>query len=99
MKKLVRKDIKKRKSFFNSEKKKIIFKTIIKNYGFCKTEKKKISSNLLKNFKHDTLTQTVNRCILTGRKKRLNKMFNFSRVYFRKLIRSGFIFGFKKSSW
>jgi len=99
MKKLVRKDIKKRNNFFLSEKKKIIFKTIIKNYSFCETEKKKIASNLSKNFKHSTLTQIVNRCVLTGRKKRLNKMFNFSRVYFRKLIRSGYIFGFRKSSW
>ena len=99
MKKLVRKDIKKRNNFFISEKKKIIFKTIIKNYNFCEIEKKKISLNLSQNFKHDTQNQLVNRCVLTGRKKRLNKMFNFSRVYFRKLIRSGFIFGFRKSSW
>jgi len=41
MKKLVRKDIKKRNDFFLSEKKKIILKTIIKNYSFCEIEKKK----------------------------------------------------------
>lgn len=97
MKKLIRKDIEKRNSFFLSEKKKTILKTINKNYSFREIEKNRVTSNLSKNFKHNTLTQIVNRCILTGRKKRLNKMFNFSRVYFRKLIRSGHIFGFRKS--
>ena len=99
MKKLVRKDAKKRKKILISEKKRFIFKTIINNYSFKNELKKKCCSNLYKKLSPNFLTQVNNRCIITRRKKNLNKFFKFSRLSFLRLVRSGYLFGFRKSSW
>ena len=40
-----------------------------------------------------------NRCVLTINKKRFNKLTTFSRHIFLKLIRSGKIYGLKRSIW
>ena len=99
MKKLVRKDLKKRKKLMLVEKEKFIFKNLINNYNFKNDTKEKIGFNLYKKFSPSYLTQINNRCIITRRKKNLNKFFRFSRLAFLKLVNFGFIFGFKKSSW
>jgi ribosomal protein S14 len=45
-------------------------------------------------------TRFVNRCILTNRKAKFNRIFKkFSRLSFLALARSGAISGLKKSSW
>jgi ribosomal protein S14 len=45
-------------------------------------------------------TQFVNRCVLTSRKAKFNRIFKkFSRLSFLLLARSGSISGLKKSSW
>ena len=99
MKKLIRKDLKKRKKLLIDEKKKFIFKTIIKNHSFKNELKKKCCSNLYKKLSPNFLTQVNNRCIITNRKKKINKLFRFSRLCFLRYIRAGYIFGFRKSSW
>ena len=99
MKKLVRKDFNKRQKCFSKEKRRIILKNIKNNCIFSIKIRYKANSNLFLNFKKDSFNQTVNRCILTGRKKRLNNLYSFSRISFLHLVRSGFIFGLKKSSW
>ena len=49
--------------------------------------------------KKNSKISTVNRCFYTINKKRLNKFVNISRHVFLKLIRSGQIYGMRKSSW
>jgi len=99
MKKLVRKDSKKRARVFSREKKLFVLKNIGKNYSFSTEVKNKTRSNMSVNFEGNSLGQTTNRCVMTGRKKRLNRMFSFSRICFLKLVRMGHLFGFRKSSW
>jgi len=99
MKKLLRKDLSKRSSVMPHEKKLFVLKNIKNNYNFSISFKKKVSFNLSKAFKNNTLNQLTNRCIMTGRKKRLNKLFSFSRICFLRLVRTGYLFGLRKSSW
>ena len=96
MKNQIQKDKNKRNLHVIFEDKTIILKSIIKN--------KKISKNLRWNseLKLNTLPsssfkrQQVNRCMLTGRKKKANKFLKVSRLSFLKFVRKGFISGFKK---
>ena len=53
-------------------------------------------SNVLKNLNK---TRLVNRCILTGRKNHVNKLYKFSRLVFLRLARNSDIVGLKKSVW
>lgn len=99
MKKLVRKDLKKRKNLLIVEKNKFVSKTLINNYNFNNKIKNKFCCNLYKKLNSSYETQLNNRCIITGRKKNLNKFFKFSRLVFLRLVRSGHLFGFMKSSW
>jgi ribosomal protein S14 len=99
MKKLVRKDKNKRNLVFSSEIKRFVLKNIIQNNSFSIIVKWKAKLNLLENFKNSFLIRIVNRCVFTGRKKRINKLYSFSRIIFLKLSRSGYINGLKKSSW
>lgn len=41
----------------------------------------------------------INRCSDTNRKKRINKLFHFSRIRFRDLAQKGLISGIRKSVW
>lgn len=96
MKNQIQKDKNKRNLHFNFEEKIIVLKSIIKN--------KKISKNLrwnselkLSQLPNSSLKiQQVNRCILTGRKKKSNKFLKVSRLSFLKFVRKGFLSGFKK---
>ena len=97
MKKLVRKDLNKRQKLMLIEKQKFVLKNMIKNHNFNKKLKKKISFK--SNFNNTLFTQINNRCIITNRKKKINKLFRFSRLCFLRYIRAGYIFGFRKSSW
>lgn len=44
-------------------------------------------------------TRISNRCVNTINKKKFQNLTNFSRIFFRKLIRNKNIYGFKKTSW
>ena len=82
-----------------AEKKDFISKTLINNYNFKYEMKEKINLDLCKKVNPSFSTQINNRCIITRRRKNLNKFFKFSRLAFLKLVRSGYLFGFRKSSW
>ena len=96
MKNQIQKDKKKRKSHVIFEDKIVILKSIVKN--------KKLLSNLrwnselkLNNLpKSSFKIQQINRCVLTGRRKKSNKFLKVSRLTFLKFVRKGFIYGFKK---
>jgi len=99
MKNLRQKDIKKRKLIYKSELTTFIFKTLSTNNRLKNSIRLNITLKLfnlsLNNFK----TRSVNRCIFTNRKSKINKNFRFSRLLFLTIARSGQIYGLKKSSW
>jgi len=99
MKKLIYKDNKKRTTVHNFEKKKKILSSIFKNNSlsiFIRWNALNKLSNSPKNVNSVRLNQ---RCIITGRKTKTNKIFKFSRLKFLQLARKGSISGIKNSSW
>lgn len=99
MNKFKKKDKRNRSVVKNFEKKRFILKSIIKNLNYSNFIRwnavLKLSNFLVTANKNHLL----NYCIITGKKKRVTKLYNFSRTVFLKLIRSGLINGMKKSSW
>ena len=100
MKKIVIKDKQKRRFFYKQEKQYFILNLISKNLKIKKIVRLNVIEKKHDNFFLNTFkTQFVNKCTLTANKKRTNKITNFSRIEFLKIIRKGFISGFKKASW
>ena len=99
MKKLVQKDKKNRSSLNLIETKKFVLKAIVNNTNFSNLIRWNAISKMTSVPSNSSSTFVTNRCILTGRKKRINKFYKFSRISFLKLARSGNVFGMKKSTW
>ena len=100
MKKQTQKDKKLRKSFNQQELNNVILKSIVKNENLSLLIKWNAVLKLSKFLGSQNKTQFVNRCILTNRKAKFNRIFKkFSRLSFLLLARSGSISGLKKSSW
>jgi ribosomal protein S14 len=99
MKKLVKKDKKNRNYLLNDEIKRFLLKNIMKNKNFSVILRWKALLKLSKELKRSSSIFFVNRCIFTGRRKRINKFYSFSRIIFLKLARFGHISGLKKASW
>ena len=99
MKNQIYKDKKKRILNYKLENKKFILKSILKNVSISKL----ISYN--SNFKFTEfsnssyLSSLVNRCVVTGRKKKIQRMFRFSRLSFLNYARNGCVNGLTKSIW
>ena len=96
MKKLLQSDKRKRKFVYNLEINHYVAKAVFKNSNYSKFIRWNEMSKFLRKA---SVTQTVNRCILTGRKARVNKLYNYSRLVFLRLVRAGLLSGLKKSSW
>jgi len=100
MKKQTQKDKKLRKSFNQQELNNVILKSIVKNENLSLLIKWNAVLKLSKFLGSQNKTQFVNRCVLTNRKAKFNRIFKkFSRLSFLLLARSGSISGLKKSSW
>jgi len=100
MKKQTQKDKKLRKSFNQQELNHVILKSIVKNENLSLLIKWNAVLKLSKFSGSQNKTQFVNRCVLTNRKAKFNRIFKkFSRLSFLSLARSGVISGLKKSSW
>lgn len=99
MKKLLQKDKKNRFIVKNFERKRFILKSIIKNLSISKLIRWNAGLKVSNFPSKSSEIFIVKRCILTGRKKRINKYFSFSRLEFLKIIRSGKVYGMRKSSW
>lgn len=97
MKKLLIKDKKARKEFKNNELKYFVLKYIFKNLNLYTLIRWKAFLKL-KDFKKNNKNSFTNRCLYSINKKRFNKLTNFSRHVFLKLIRTGQIHGIKKAS-
>jgi small subunit ribosomal protein S14 len=99
MKKLIQKDKKNRLNLNQIETQKFILKTMVKNTNFSNLIRWNAIFKLISLPPNSSRTFITNRCVLTGRKKRVNKHYKFSRIAFLKLVRFGQVYGMKKSVW
>jgi len=99
MKNLLKKDKRNRKIFKDLEHKKLILKSLMRNFCFSMLTRWKGFEKLQLLSKKSVLSFLTNRCVITGRKKRITKAYSFSRIALLKLIRLSRINGVKKASW
>lgn len=99
MKKLVQKDKKTRKSIKEFELKKLVVLSIFKNSQLSKLTSLKSTKEFALLPIKSSKTRHVNRCVVTGRKKRINKLYSLSRISFMRLVQNGSICGLRNSSW
>lgn len=99
MKKLFAKDRKNRKTVKELELKRFVLKQISTNSNYLKTVRWNALHKLSDVSKNGSKTVLSNRCVKTINKKTFHKFTNFSRTVFLKLVKSGQISGFRKSSW
>lgn len=98
MKKLIEKDKKLRLNIKKIEKKHFVLKSIFNNFNFFVLIRWNAFLKLKSLSKNNSRVSISPKCLYSVNKKRFNKLTNFSRHIFLKLIRSGEITGFKKSS-
>ena len=99
MKKIFAKDKETRKNIQKIELEHFILKRISNDSNFSKLIKWNLLYKLSNFSKKGSKTYITNRCVKTINKKTFNKLSNFSRMVFFKLIKSGYISGMRKSSW
>lgn len=99
MKKLLEKDKKIRKKNYHFDKKKFILKYISQNLNFFNLIRWKSNTNLYKLPIQSSKTFITNRCIKTVNKKKFNKLTNFSRMIFIKLMKLKQLNNTYKGSW
>lgn len=99
MKKIIEKDKKTRIKIKLFEKKKIILKLILFNENFFNLVR--LNARILLNQLPTKSSRTfiTNRCVNTIHKKKFNKLTNFSRIVFLKLIKNRNINNIYKSTW
>ena len=99
MKKLLAKDKKLRFKILKFENQHLVLKSIFKNLNLCTLIRWNAFIKLHNLSNNGNKNSLYNKCLHSANKKRFNKLTNFSRHIFLKLIRSGQINGIKKSSW
>ena len=99
MKKKLISDAKKRKIVNKFETDLFIYKSILKNFNFSNIIRWNALLKLSDLPKNSCEVRLNKRCNITGRKSSCNSLYRFSRLVFLRLLRSGDISGFKKSSW
>lgn len=99
MKKLLVKDKKLRSIIEKNEKTCLILISIFRNLNFSSLVRWNAFLKLKKIKTQYSEVSISNRCLTTINKKRFNSLTKFSRNIFLKLIRSGKIYGFKRSNW
>jgi hypothetical protein len=99
MKKQVRKDQYLRQDYMTYQSHKFILSYSLNNFLLLNSVRVNLSKQMLESPKNSLLIRCVLRCILTGRRKRLNKWFSFSRLVLLRLFRARMLFNWKKSKW
>ena len=99
MKKIIEKDKIIRKKIQTFEKTRLILKSINYNIHFSNLTRWKTNKSLLKIPSKSSKTFVSNKCIYTVNKKKFNKLTNFSRIKFLRLVKSKNISNVYKSSW
>jgi len=97
--KLRERDKKIRKNIYEFEKKRFVLKIISQNQNFFSLIRWKAKSKLNILPRKSSKTYLSNLCILTVNKKKFNKLTNFSRITFLKLVHRKKICNIYKSSW
>ena len=87
----------KRKKSYKLENRKKLKKSILYNFYLKNSIRINTSNNLFNGIK-DHSTSLNNRCVLSGRKSKVNNV-RLSRICFRNLARSCLISGIRKSFW
>lgn len=101
------KDIKFRKSYFESEKKKLVNKVLFINLLNKKKYIKQNYNNKLTfsvldnavNKKYNSKVRVTRRCVFNNRNRGVVRSFGISRVYLRELMQFGLIPGYSKAVW
>ena len=99
MKKLIQKDKQYRITVKKFEQKRLILKSVIKNEYLGDLIRWNAQLELTQLPSNSSKVYLTNRCILTGRRKYINKFYKFSRIEFLKLARTGNISNLRKSTW
>ena len=99
MKKLIQKDKQYRITVKKFEQKRLILKSVIKNEYLGDLIRWNAQLELTQLPSNSSKVYLTNRCILTGRRKHINKFYKFSRIEFLKLARTGNISNLRKSTW
>ena len=99
MKKLIERDKSRRQMVADFETKRVILRSILRNKNLADKMRWSASIVLSDLFVNSSKCRVVNRCLLTGKKSKVRKFYNFSRLSFLKLARNGLIIGLKKVSW
>ena len=99
MKKLLIKDLTKRKRVEQFELEYFMLRQVSSNSNFLKTLRWNAFFKLANSSKQNSKTILSNRCIKTSNKKSFHKLVKFSRIVFLKLARFGYFSGIRKSSW
>lgn len=97
--KLIERDKKIRKNIYSFEKKRFILKIISQNKNFFSLIRWKAKFQLNTLPSKSSKTYLSNLCVLTINKKKFNKLTNFSRIVFLKLVNKKVINNIYKSSW
>jgi small subunit ribosomal protein S14 len=88
-----------RKAIKKQEQNRFILKTISDNSNLFYLTRWKAFFKLRNLTKNSSKTRMTNRCIVSGRKKRLTKILNVSRLVFLNFARLTEISGIKKAVW
>ena len=99
MKKLLEKDKSLRFNIKKTEKQHFILKHIFKNSSFFTLIRWNAFLKLKTLSLQGSKVSLASRCLKSINRKKFNKLTNFSRHVFLKLIRSGNVNGIQKSSW
>ena len=99
MKKLIVKDKHRRRAVAKNETHRVVLRSVIRNRNLLNKMRWSASLILSDLFVDSSQCRVVNRCLLTGRKSKVRKFYNFSRLSFLRLARNGLITGLKKVSW
>lgn len=99
MKKQVRKDHHLRQGYLTYQNKKFVISYSMNNSLFLHSVRTNLFRQISELPKNSLLFRCVSRCIVTGRRKRLNKWFCFSRLVLSRFFRSRMLSHWKKSKW
>ena len=99
MKKLIRKDRESRQSCLFYEYPKFILSYSLGNSMLSNSVRTNLFKQMSELPKNSLSIRCVLRCIVTGRRKRINKLFSFSRLVLARFFRSGLLFPLRRSKW
>jgi len=99
MQKQIKKNIKQRYFFKQTEKNRLILKTLMSNTLIKPSIRWKIQTQFDKKNAHGFLTRIKNICILTGRSRSIYRFFKLSRIQLKNQASNGYLPGVFKNSW